>query len=362
MKVINPKHFNMKFIEIIKQKKNYLITGRAATGIYLILNDLKIKQASVLVPANICYAAIFPIYESGHVPVFCDTDKASGNVTYDIIKDSCTNDIKVMIIPHMYGNPVLDISKIADFCKRNHIILIEDCASSLGAKVGEELVGSYGDYAIYSFGYSKTIDLGCGSLILSNNNLENMKLKESELPYWNETKEKDEQIFSQIYRVLRNNAGTNIEFKLYTFLRKNFKHIFLSKASYEIIQNIINIKEEDLRVLQKRCENVELYNRNIKFRNSIINAYMFHEGAVPWRYNLFIEPKYKERFINEMLKLGIPISDWYPSIAKMFGDMKIYNGIDYFENRIVNFPLLIEKQHIIKICEQINKILDKAGD
>ena len=70
---------------IIEMKRNHIITGRAATGIYLIFKALGIKDRKVLFPANICYAAIYPVVYSGNIPVFSDVEPKSGNLSLQFV-------------------------------------------------------------------------------------------------------------------------------------------------------------------------------------------------------------------------------------------------------------------------------------
>ncbi|NMB81195.1 MAG: hypothetical protein GYA14_05205, partial [Ignavibacteria bacterium] len=45
--------------------------------------------------------------------------------------------------------------------------IIEDCASSIGAKINNQPVGTFGDLAIFSFGATKFITTGGGGMIVS---------------------------------------------------------------------------------------------------------------------------------------------------------------------------------------------------
>ena len=76
-------------------------------------------------------------------------------------------------MPHMYGNPC-EMDKIKKLTNKFSIYLIEDCAQSLGSKYNNKYTGSNGDISIFSFGYSKNLDVGEGGIILSNDiNLKN---------------------------------------------------------------------------------------------------------------------------------------------------------------------------------------------
>ena len=149
-------------------KKHGLTVGRAAVGIYLALMQEGIRDKEVLVPANVCYAAVFPIILSGNRPLFCDVESTSGNLSCAKVLDRITDDTAAVVLPHMYGNPIKDIEIIATNLRGRGIIVIEDCASALGATVNGRACGDFGDYSVFSFGHSKTLDLGGGGMLFSD--------------------------------------------------------------------------------------------------------------------------------------------------------------------------------------------------
>ena len=92
-------------MNILSLRKNYMCVSRAATGLYLIFQQENICNKKVLYPANICYAAIYPSVYTNNLPVFCDVDYFTGNVTYDVVK-KYIDKVDVMVLPRMYGNPI----------------------------------------------------------------------------------------------------------------------------------------------------------------------------------------------------------------------------------------------------------------
>ena len=66
--------------------------------------------------------------------------------------------------------------------KLGKIFLIEDCAQSMGTEINNNYLGSFGEIAIYSFGYSKNIDCDYGGTLLTNDykifkEMKNFKIK-----------------------------------------------------------------------------------------------------------------------------------------------------------------------------------------
>lgn len=135
----------------------------------LAVKSLDLKPADkVLMPANV-YPTAFGVALSGQPIALCDVDAKSLNVTLETIKAVFTKDVKVVLVVHLYGNPV-DIEPIRNFAKKMKIFLIEDCAQSLGSKYHGEMVGSFGDVSCFSFYPTKNLGAyGDGGAILTSN-------------------------------------------------------------------------------------------------------------------------------------------------------------------------------------------------
>ena len=106
-----------------------------------------------------------------------------------------------------------------------------------------------------------------------------------------------------------------------------------------------------------RRENYKLYHQLIK-ENHCIKKYEFTEGAVPWRYNLFVLANRKE-LIAYSLEKKLPISDWYPDVTEIFGVTEIFPNTKSMEEKIINFPLNIDREKIQMICSTVNAFFER---
>lgn len=345
---------------MLQLRNNSMVVGRAATGIYLIFQIQK-KKGKVLYPANICYAAIYPAIYAGMSPIFCDTDPKSGNVTYKIVEKVLRNepDICAMVIPHMYGNPVTDIGQIQDICHKRGILLVEDCASAMGATIGGKQIGCYGDYVIYSTGYAKTIDLGYGGIVSSDLPLDSLHEIYRRLPLYSSQIEENEAFFSKIYRLVRNNEKQTISKYIFAGLRENLKDMFVYRINTDLEEKLISHLCDLEKIVDQRRMNLHKYQTYIK-ECSLLEQYVFEDGAVPWRFNLLVSPKIRKDLITYLLEKSVPVSDWYPSVSEMFGDIGEYIGVSKIEHEIINFPLLLPEVEIKRICFEINRFMEDA--
>lgn len=97
-----------------------------------------------------------------------DIDESNGQMSPSALLASLRADptIKAVVLTHLYGLTG-DVVQIAEICKEHSVILIEDCAQSIGAKVGDTPVGAFGDIATFSFYPTKNLGgLGDGGAVI----------------------------------------------------------------------------------------------------------------------------------------------------------------------------------------------------
>ncbi len=111
---------------------------------------------------------VAPAVQFGMKPVFIDVDLETQNASVESIERAITPKTKLIMIAHSLGNPFRS-DLIAKICKEKNIWFIEDCCDALGAKVGDQHVGTYGDFATCSFYPAHHITMGEGGAVLTNN-------------------------------------------------------------------------------------------------------------------------------------------------------------------------------------------------
>ena len=347
----------MKMIQnhdpITGQKGQFITVARASVAIYLALCSEHLPADSeIIVPANLCYAGIFPAVYADLKPVFCDVDAVTGNVTQKSFAAAYTPKVRAAIVPHMYGNPVQQLPEIAAFCKKNGIVLIEDCASAMGAAATHYSLGCIGDYTVYSTGYSKTLDLGIGGFLFSKSrSLTDAIALEQSLPDLCEENERNMAFFSRLYRLMRNEGShTRIEKMICHGLADSCKTDFLHKISLVKKKQLLEQLKNLPATIIARKKALLRYENNAEKANFL--RYPYEEGATPWRFNLLIEnPDLRRRIIDTCLSKGLPVSDWYPKVTPLFDETGEFPGAQLHEEQILNFPLLIEEDRIDAICE-----------
>ena len=148
------------------------------TCLYAILMALGIRKGDeVLIQAFTCTAAVNPIIWVGARPVYVDLEKNTYNMSPIDLEKKITPQSRVIIIQHTFGFPA-KIDEILAIAKKYNLIVLEDCAHSLGATYQNQKVGTFGLAAFFSFGRSKIISSVFGGLAVTNNFELSEKIKE----------------------------------------------------------------------------------------------------------------------------------------------------------------------------------------
>ncbi len=122
----------------------------------------------VIVPANTYIASILAISENNLTPVLVEPDPNTYNLTKFAIESAITQKTKAILPVHLYGliSPMPEIIEIA---KEHNLLVLEDCAQSHGAAIGEKKAGSWGHAAGFSFYPGKNLGaLGDAGAITTN--------------------------------------------------------------------------------------------------------------------------------------------------------------------------------------------------
>jgi dTDP-4-amino-4,6-dideoxygalactose transaminase len=100
---------------------------------------------------------------------YCDIDPANLMPSFKNIQDKVNKKTKAIVIVHYQGFSIDYLDKLKFFCKKKKIFLIEDAAQAFGSYFKKKPLGSYGDFACFSFHQTKNIHSGIGGMLVVNN-------------------------------------------------------------------------------------------------------------------------------------------------------------------------------------------------
>jgi len=108
------------------------------------------------------------IFAAGGHPVLVEIDENWHTDINDLRAKAETSGAEYFLLSHMRGH-IADMDAIVAICKEFGIILIEDCAHTMGAKWKGTRSGNFGDVACFSTQTYKHLNSGEGGFLTTNN-------------------------------------------------------------------------------------------------------------------------------------------------------------------------------------------------
>ena len=176
-------------IEVLEQEfKKYLgvkyafsfNSGRSSLfAILKALSEVEELKAGdgVLLQAFTCNALVNPILWADLAPIYVDCNKDDFNIDVEDLKSKISLQTKIVIVQHTYGLPA-NMDEVRTICAENKLILIEDCAHSLGAEYNGIKAGSHSKVAFFSFSRDKIISSVYGGMAVTNDEQVAKKLEQ----------------------------------------------------------------------------------------------------------------------------------------------------------------------------------------
>jgi len=150
--------------------KNVMGVSSGTDALLTIFMSLGLSPGDeVLVTPFTFVASATSIARAGLSPVLVDLGEDSFHPTIEQYEKNITSKTKAILCVHLFGEPN-DLLELRKFCDSKNLLLIEDCAQSLGSTWNSKKVGTYGDAAAFSFFPAK--NLGCfgdGGAICTDN-------------------------------------------------------------------------------------------------------------------------------------------------------------------------------------------------
>src|SRR5438093_4018121 len=138
--------------------------GRMA--FYYILKALDLPAGSEIIFPSLTFWVVPELARAaGLTVVFADVDPRTFNIDPDSIERLVTSKTRAIVPTHLYGLPC-DMDRIMAIAERRQLIVLEDCAHSLGALYKGQPVGTFGTAALFSFQTLKPLNCYGGGLVL----------------------------------------------------------------------------------------------------------------------------------------------------------------------------------------------------
>ena len=337
--------------------ENIILLNSARYGIKLALESIGVKNDSeVIIPSLICKSVPDAVLESGAKPIFCDVEKNSLKMDPKFCEKLITEKTKAIILPHLFGIPG-KIDEFISIAKKYDISIIEDCAQAFGAEYRGKKVGTFGDFAVFSFGISKNIAATGGGLLICKNQKVCREIQDKIKLKRHQNLKKLLLAFSSI-----------IVFKrpFYGYFYKRIKQFGEKKKDISFREFEGDISDFDSRlilsqlgryisILHRRNNNADIYMR--KLSPNIILATP-DPNATPSYLFFPIRSEKIDEITSFLLKKGIEVSNL--AFNEVYNDPRYKFGVKRnctnFQN-IMNDYMLLPVGHSKHVTEKICEIL-----
>lgn len=138
------------------------------TALHLAVAALELPPGSeILVSASTNVATALAAYHNGCVPIPVDSERTTWNLDLALIEHLITPNTRAIIPVHLFGHPV-DMDALTALADSYGLVVIEDCAESLGATCRGKQTGGFGALGCFSFYANKVITTGEGGMVTTN--------------------------------------------------------------------------------------------------------------------------------------------------------------------------------------------------
>lgn len=256
--------------------KHVILCNSATSGLWAALaikfNKPYNTDRVIVTPYSMTCSASLPLL-FGCKPIFCDIESDFYCMDPKELFKKISKKTKAIIAVDLFGMPISQ--DIIDIAKEYKIMLIEDAAQAIGAKLGDKYCGTLGDIGILSFNQHKHIQAGEGGAILT-----------------------DDDEYAEKLRYVCNHAEA--------ISNESLKNISLIGLNLRMTEYTAAIILEQLKDLNKILDTYRKHPFNIPVRENCISS--FYKYAWTNKQKQKSRPKdynYKKHYITPLYKLPL---------------------------------------------------------
>jgi len=103
----------------------------------------------------------------GATPVFADIDYWAGTILPEKVEPRITPNTRAIVAGNSNGHPA-QWTELQAIAKKRGLLLIEDSTEAIGSRYKGELVGSFGDVAVFDFSQPSALTCGEGGMVVTD--------------------------------------------------------------------------------------------------------------------------------------------------------------------------------------------------
>ena len=292
------------------------------------------KNDEVIVPSFTFIATANAPLFVGAKPVFADIDEVTCGLDPADVNERISKNTKA-IMPVHYGGGPCRIRELREIAEDKHILLIEDAAESFGAKVQNQMTGTFGESAMVSFCQNKIITTGEGGAIVTDSRdiYEKLKLIRSHgrletADYFSTTTSMDYITLGYNFRISSITAALGR-----SQLRKVEQIIAQRRSDAQYYMQVLRPLMQEIHILQVPKEYFsvyQLFSVRAKQRDELMQ-YLADKGIMT---KIYFSPVHKTQFYQKTLgyTCTLPVTE---KISEDIISLPFYPGITKDEIRRV---------------------------
>lgn len=149
--------------------KHAISVNSGTDALIIAMKALGIKAGDEVITTPFTFfATAETIAAVGATPVFVDIEEDTYNIDPEKIEDKITDKTKAILPVHIFGQPA-NMKRIREIADKHGLLVIEDACQAVGSAIGEQMIGSLGNAACFSFFPTKNLGaFGDGGMITTN--------------------------------------------------------------------------------------------------------------------------------------------------------------------------------------------------
>jgi dTDP-4-amino-4,6-dideoxygalactose transaminase len=145
-----------------------VLANSGRTALWLVLSaarKLRPDRTEVIIPDYTCWTLPASIARAGLTFRTVDLDPTTLGLERQAVEAALNERTLAVVAPHLFGVPSA-IHELEEFCADRRVLLIDDAAQALGARLDGRHAGSFGGVGLLSFGRGKNITTLAGGAAL----------------------------------------------------------------------------------------------------------------------------------------------------------------------------------------------------
>lgn len=166
------RRFEFQFAERVGARHAIAVNSGTA-AMHLALEAIGVGPGDRVVTTDFTFTATAEVVRYlGGEPVFVDIDTETCNLLVGRVDEALRNDSRIKaVLPVHFGGQACEMTELERICSARGVALVEDAAHAFPATSAGRSIGSIGDATAFSFYVTKTLAVGEGGMLTTDDDM-----------------------------------------------------------------------------------------------------------------------------------------------------------------------------------------------